>query len=293
MDPANIKGTIPKTLSRKIGGIDLSYLYYDGEGPFIIMLHATGFLPWLWHPIARDLAPAYRVIAPYFCDHRVADPETGGLDWMSMAEDVNALCKALEIEHPFLVGHSMGATILTMATAAYGLQTRAMVLIEPIFLPENIYGIPIRVNDHPLASKAIKRTNFWSNPEEALAYLKSRSLFESWDEEMLDLYIRFGMTPGEAGGLQLVCSPQHEAALFMGGMFKNPWPLLPNITCPTLVLEGELSGNRSFIDLPKAVALFKNGTHRLMPGLGHLIPMEKPRETTKIIRDFFDPLHNA
>jgi lipase len=49
-----------------IGDIDISYLLYEGDGPPLIFLHATGFLPWLWHPLARDLSVVYRIIAPYF-----------------------------------------------------------------------------------------------------------------------------------------------------------------------------------------------------------------------------------
>jgi len=207
---------------------------------------------------------------------------------MTIADDLSGFCSAISTEHPFLVGHSMGATVVTMAVAAFGLQATAMVLIEPIFLPENFYGVTIRVDEHPLASKAIKRTNYWSDPEEALNYLKSRNLFKSWDPDMLDLYLRFGMQTGEGGGLQLVCSPEREAALFMGGLHQNPWPLLAHVTCPCLVLEGETSENRSFIDLHRAVSLFPRGAYRMIPGTGHLIPMEHPEETRQIIRDFFD-----
>ncbi|NLW66226.1 MAG: alpha/beta hydrolase, partial [Bacteriovoracaceae bacterium] len=58
--------TMPEILTQDIGDVDLSYLLYEGDGPTLILMHATGFLPWLWHPIARELAPSYRVIAPYF-----------------------------------------------------------------------------------------------------------------------------------------------------------------------------------------------------------------------------------
>src|SRR5208337_3491529 len=86
---------MPKVLTQDIGDADLSYLLYEGEGPPIVLLHATGFLPWLWHPIARELAPGRQVIAPYFCDHRESDPEKGGLNWLTVAQDLAELCKRL------------------------------------------------------------------------------------------------------------------------------------------------------------------------------------------------------
>ena len=69
----------PQVLSMEIGKVTFQYLLYDGDGPDLIFLHATGFNPWLWHPIARELSGRYRIVAPFFCDHRDADPWRGGL----------------------------------------------------------------------------------------------------------------------------------------------------------------------------------------------------------------------
>ncbi|MBA4397229.1 MAG: alpha/beta hydrolase [Syntrophus sp. (in: bacteria)] len=277
----------PQVKTQNIGDAELTYLLYDGHGPTLVMLHATGFLPWLWHPVARALSQTCRVIAPYFCDHRESDPEKGGLDWLVLARDFAVFCKGLNIEAPYLVGHSMGATVLAIAAAQYELAPAGMILIEPIFLPQDFYRVRIRVQDHPLAAKAVKRRNHWRDEPDALAYLQSKPLFGKWDAEMLSLYVRYGMKRSEGRGLELSCSPKKEAALFMGGVRYDPWPLLPQVSCPVLVIEGEHSENRAFIDLQKAVSLFPNAAHRLVRDAGHLIPMEKPEEIADMIRDFF------
>jgi lipase len=284
-------GTIqPQALTQDIGDTDLSYLLYEGDGPTMILLHATGFLPWLWHPIARELTPRWRVIAPYFCDHREFDPHKGGMNWLTIAQDLANFCKALSIEKPAMAGHSMGATVITIANAAFGLDARGLVLFEPIFLPEDFYNSETTVDMHPLASKAIRRREAWNSDEEVHAYLRSKALFKNWDEEMLSLYVEYGMKRLDAGGLQLACSPLREAALFMGGMQCDPWPLLPKVSCPVLVLEGEESENRAFIDLKHATSTFGQGIYRLISGAGHLIPQEKPGESLEIIRKFFQKM---
>ncbi|UCH21414.1 MAG: alpha/beta hydrolase [Deltaproteobacteria bacterium] len=282
-----MKTNDPVIRSQDLGDADLQYLFYDGDGPTIILLHATGFLPWLWHPIARELSGSYKIIAPYFCDHRETDPTKGGLSWMKLADDLCQLCTRLQIKRPFLVGHSMGATVMAMAEAVYGPKAAGIILIEPIFLPRDFYKIQIAVEDHPLAGKSIKRRNFWNNASEARNYLKSKGLFKNWDDEMLDLYIKYGMVPGETGGLQLTCPPQKEASLFMGGMPYDPWPMLPKVSCPVKVIEGQNSANRSVIDLKKAASLFPRASYQLIAGAGHLIPMEKPKEMVDIIAKFF------
>jgi pimeloyl-ACP methyl ester carboxylesterase len=285
-----LEDTAPQVLVQDIGEVELPYLQYDGTDKPIVLLHATGFLPWLWHPIARDLAKAHRVIAPYFCDHRVNEPEKGGLNWMILAQDLARFCDRLGLTQPLMVGHSMGATVITLAAGSFGLNPRGMILFEPIFLPEDFYGARISVEQHPLASKSIKRRNHWENSEEALAYLRSRSLFKNWDSEMLDLYVRYGLREGPAGGLNLTCSPEREAALFMGGMHYDPWPSLSRIECPVLVVEGGISENRHYIDLKKAAAMFPQGRYTLVEDAGHLIPMEQPQTSAALIREFLEGL---
>jgi len=271
-----------------VGSVTIQYLSSDGDGPAIIFLHATGFLPWLWQPIARQFLDKYRVIAPYFCDHRESDPHEGGLSWAMLAEDLAGFCRAMEIQNPYMVGHSMGGAVITIAAGALGLQVAKMALIEPIFLPQEVYTIDLTVEQHPLASKSIKRRNSWANMDEARTYLKSKRLFATWDEEMLDLYLQYGMTETADGGLELVCHPKKEASLFMGSKGYDPWPILPKVTCPVLVMEGEHTENKGFIDQKKIAAMFPRGEYRLVENAGHLIPMERPRETVRIIKEFFE-----
>jgi len=277
---------IPELQMQDVGGAELPYLYYEGEAPQILFAHATGFLPWLWHPIIKKLASSNQTWVPYVCNYRDCDPEKGGLAWGIVAEDLSRFCRSQNIHHHLAVGHSMGATVLTIAAALFGMTPRALILIEPIFLPEEFYSMKISVKDHPLASKSIKRTNNWENEEQAWAYLKSKSLFSDWDEEVLALYIKYGMEKQNTGDLKLACTPESEAAMFMGGSSINPWPLLDKLACPVLVIEGEQSSNKEFIDLPKAASLLRHGRYKSVAEAGHLIPMQKPKEIARIIKEF-------
>jgi lipase len=277
---------MPEVLSQDIGDAAIQYLDYPGDGPAVILLHATGFQPWLWHPLARELSGRHHVIAPYFCDHRTFDPLDGGLSWLLLADDLAAFIGRLGLEHPFIVGHSMGATVAAIAEALNGPLASGMVLIEPIFLPAGFYDVKITVEQHPLASKSIKRRSEWSNEGEARDYFHEKALFMYWDEEMLDLYLEHGMTVGDNGSLTLACRPEREASLFMGGMAQNPWPLLEKISCPVLFVEGENSENRMVIDLKKAASLIGGARLDVVADAGHLVPMEKPADVLELIENF-------
>jgi pimeloyl-ACP methyl ester carboxylesterase len=281
-----MKKEIPELKTQDVGGAWLPYLYYEGGPRSILFAHATGFLPWLWHPIIEEFTPGYSVWAPYICNYRSCEPEKGGLSWNVIAQDLSTFCHAQKIENPILVGHSMGATVLTIAAAEYGLKPCAMVLIEPIFLPDEFYKMTISVKDHPLASKSIKRLNYWQNEDEAMSYLKSRSLFSDWDEGVLQLYKQFGMEKLPEGDMQLACTPESEAAMFMGGTSRDPWPFLERIQCPVLVLEGAQSPNIGVVDIQRAVSLLPQGRYGSVAGAGHLIPMQKPAEIAGIVQNF-------
>jgi pimeloyl-ACP methyl ester carboxylesterase len=103
---------------------------------------------------------------------------------------------------------------------------------------------------------------------------------------MLEFYLKYGMEKQAEGDLKLTCSPRNEAALFIGGNSTNPWPLLKKLTCPVLIVEGEKSANKEFVDLKKVVSLLANGRYKSVPDAGHLIPMQKPKDVAKIIKEF-------
>lgn len=268
------------------GSSVIQYLHYPADKPDLIMLHATGFLPWMWHPIAEKLAHGFNIIIPYFCDHRSATPDEG-LSWKILSDDLYEVFGTLGIRTPFIAGHSMGATIATLCSALHPVEPSAMVLIEPIYLPQVFYGKKITVDQHPLASKSINRRNHWESAAEARKYLGGKKLFAKWDSEMMDLYILYGMIPAGAEGLTLACPPEKEASLFMGGNARDPWPLLQDIKCPVLVVEGGESENRLYIDLKKAASLFPAGKYTVVYQAGHLVPMEQPGAVADLCMDFF------
>ncbi len=285
-----VKKQLPPLHTRKTGAGDISYLHYPAAagaaGPAVVLLHATGFLPWLWHPVARELTDKSDVVVPWLAPRPADDPVQGGTSWLRLAREVSALVQALEITRPVVAGHSMGGVVAALAQACYPLSATRMVLLEPIFMPRELYTVKMTVEQHHLAAKALKRGNHWPDRAAARDYFLSRPLFARWDLEVLELYLQYGLRTTADGGVTLTCSPREEASLFMGCDARDPWSLIPQLSLPVLVVEGELTENKGFIDYEDLARKFPQGAYRQLRGAGHLIPMEKPRETLALLREW-------
>ncbi len=266
---------------------EIEYLTYGQSGPHVVMLHATGSIPWLWQPVAVRLSERFRVVAPAMYNHRQTDPEKGGLGWLDLARDLKKLTETLGLGKSLFVGHSMGAAVIMLAHTVLGMPVEKMVLIEPVFFPEAFYTFEMKLQQNPMAARAIKRRNHWPDRATVREDFLSKPFFQNWDEEVLSLYVTHGTTPDKGSGFRLACSPQQEAALFMGGNQHDPWPELPKVACPSMVVEGQVSDHRHIIDLQKVTNLIPQARYREVAGAGHLVPMEKPLEVMQLIQSFF------
>ena len=92
-------------------GIRLHYTRTGGDKPAVVLLHGLQVDGLSWLRTAQALESNYDVIMPDFRGHG----QTGGMGNSVTAEmlinDTIALIQALELENPFVVGHSMGADI--------------------------------------------------------------------------------------------------------------------------------------------------------------------------------------
>ncbi len=119
---------MPKTVLRN--GIRLHHIT-AGDGPDLVLVHGiTGNLA-VWHlhmvPVLLD---HFRVLTYDLRGHGYSDMPKTGYDCDSMAEDLQQLLDALEIERPMLVGHSYGADIALYFAHSYPERVSHVVAIE-------------------------------------------------------------------------------------------------------------------------------------------------------------------
>jgi pimeloyl-ACP methyl ester carboxylesterase len=101
-------------------GITLHY-YRTGDGtkPTLILSHGFTDNGLCWAPVARALESDYDVIMVDARGHGLSDAPESGYTTEDRADDLAGLVRALDLEKPAVLGHSMGGSTAAAAGAKY------------------------------------------------------------------------------------------------------------------------------------------------------------------------------
>jgi pimeloyl-ACP methyl ester carboxylesterase len=284
----------PSSAYADANGVRLHYLAWQRVSggnaglPPLVLVHATGFLARLWQPIAGALSSEYTVYAYDTRGHgdsEKPDPaEDANYHWSRLAGDLRGFLDALGIRQAPVIGHSAGgAAAAYIAGTAPGYVSK-LVLIEPIIMPGGFNPDTGRRNE--MAEGARKRRLVWDSPAEMAAAYRSREVFANWRDDVLLLYAEHGLYQREDGRFELKCPGEIEAAIFEHSASLNVWGVLPNITCPTLVLRGERTEEFTAMAAISAAQHIPGAIPDVIPGAGHLAPMERPGIVARMARGF-------
>src|SRR5207302_5498122 len=100
----------------EVNGLRLHYTRTGGARPPVVLAHGVTDDGLCWAPVAEALAPEYDVIMVDARGHGRSDAPEQGYDPATQAADLAGVIAALNLQKPFVLGHSMGAaTTLVMA----------------------------------------------------------------------------------------------------------------------------------------------------------------------------------
>src|SRR5580658_2789500 len=123
----------PKNGDVIVNRIRLRYLDWGGDGPPIVLLHATGFLGAIYRPIAQALTAIGHVYSFDQRGHGDSErPRNDIYGWDLTAGDLEGFILAMGFKDVRAIGHSAGATAIgVVASGRPDLISRAM-LVEPV-----------------------------------------------------------------------------------------------------------------------------------------------------------------
>lgn len=270
-----------------------------GDGPPLLIAHATGFCTGPYRPMARTLAQRFHVWSLDFRAHGESTrPTDGDLTWRGMADDVLAAIGAItDAGSPaaaggtttgmstglVAVGHSMGGAALLEAERRAPGTLRAAYVFEPIVFPEAFSSMD---GANPLAESARRRRPTFSSRPEALARYASRPPLGIFRADVLSAYVEHGFADTPDGEVTLRCTPEDEAAVFDAGG-KPTIETMGSVEAPTLVVCGGSDPSPGPADVAPLVAdALANGQLRRHPDLTHFGPFQDPDGIARDAIDF-------
>lgn len=194
-------------------GVILELHDMDGDGPDVLVAHATGFCAGAYGPFADRLAGhGFHVWGLDFRAHGESTaPADGDLSWHGMTDDVLAVADAIGSGPLLGYGHSMGGACLVAAELRRPGTLRRAVIFEPIIVPRGFDSPP--GGNHLAVSARRRRPSFPSRPD-ALTRYASRPPLGAFRADALAAYVEHGFVEDDDGTVTLACSPVHEAAAF-------------------------------------------------------------------------------
>lgn len=270
---------------RSADGTEIAVHELGGEGPTVVVVHATGFCAEMYRPMARELAAHYRLVGLDVRGHGdSALPASGSFAWRHMAEDLTALVDALGDGPLLAFGHSMGgATILLAERTRPGMFRRAFVF-EPIVFPADTP----RMESNFMADTARARRATFASAGEVHARYASRPPFNLLRADALWAYVRHGFAENPDGSVTLKCLPSSEGATFEGHDALRT-DGLSTIGLPVMVAMGEDTPDANPARFAPLVAEgLPNGHLLRLDHVGHFGPFQDPVTVARQVRHWFE-----
>lgn len=266
-------------------GVELKVHDLGGEGPPLLLAHATGFHGRVWEPLASSLTGYHRWSIDLRAHGDSDAPEDRPLEWYGFADDILSVVDALGLETPYGVGHSKGAASLLLAEQARPGTFQALYLFEPVVVPTDF--VSGHNPDNPLSNGARRRRDTFESLDAAYDNYASKPPFNTLHPEVLRVYVDHGFVAMSDGTVSLKCLPENEAEVYAHGMSHHAFAALHEVTCPVTIAVGVEDAVPAVFAGAIAEAL-PYGTLASFPDLAHFGPLEDPALIAASILESFD-----
>ena len=255
----------------KANGITLHY-YRTGNGSLPPMALSHGYTDngLCWTDLAFAMEKKYDVIMYDLRGHGLSDAPATGYSIEDNVSDIVGLIHALKLQHPVIIGHSLGGSIAAVVAAQYPDIPKKVVLIDPPGLLKPLFE----------TSEDMNRARSWFTKD--MNNLKHLS-----KEELIKVAAQRHPAISEAARGRWADSKMQMKPQIIDSVLTIP-PLksyLPKITVPTLILKADANDTIRKMEID-AVSAMPNIRIVHVKGAGHLVHLERPEESLAALNDF-------
>jgi pimeloyl-ACP methyl ester carboxylesterase len=253
-------------------GLGLQLHEWRGGGrPPALLLHSLAANSHWWDWAARVLASRFDVVALDFRGHGGSDharPPAYRFD--DHVGDVAAVLGHLGWTAPLVVGHSMGAYVAASLAARHPDRVGALVIADMLTSWSEEM-------DRRAKAQAVRRSVFGS-AQDAAARFRLTPPETAAPPERLEHLGRTSVTERQPGAWE----PAFDRQVFLHPP-PDPWPFLPDVEAPTLVLRGAASAVMSGEAAACVAAAVRMGEVVEIPGTFHHLVVDDPDAVARAI----------
>jgi pimeloyl-ACP methyl ester carboxylesterase len=239
----------------------------SGSGePACVFLHYWGGSGRTWDDVIERIDGRARCVAVDQRGWGDSIATDGRYDLAVMADDAQAVIESLGLQRYVLVGHSMGGKVAQIVAARLPAGLLGLVLVAPA---------PPTPMPVPEAQRAAMLDSYKSREgvQQALRVLAGSPLTDALREQVIEDTLRGAM------GSKLEWTER--------GMIQDVSTGLEAVTVPTTVVIGDHDRVEHESALRQAFGRFlPHATFRVLEGVGHLSPLERPGELAAACLDF-------
>ncbi|WP_109482744.1 alpha/beta hydrolase [Paraburkholderia sp. C35] len=240
----------------------------QGSGDLaLVFLHYYGGSSRTWDGVASALADGYRIVAT---DHRGWGKSAAHVDGYGIADlavDAEGVIQALGLARYVLVGHSMGGKVAQLIASHRPRGLEGLVLVAPS--PPS----PASLSDEERAML----TGAYQSRESVEFVIDHVLTAKSLDATQREQVIEDSLKG----------APQAKAGWPNVAMREDISAEVVSIDAPTIVISGELDQVDRVATLQaELMPRIPHAAMHILPGVGHLSPLEAPAELAQIIARF-------
>ncbi len=246
-----------------VKGLKIEYTE-QGQGIPVLLLHGWGSSFAVYTRIMAALSDKCRLVAVNFPG--CGESETMAEPWT--LEDYCDFClefmKTLNLENPILIGHSHGGRVILKMVAESLIYPPKIVLLDSAgLIPKKSFKQKFRAKSF----KVIKRT-------------LTLPIIKNYSEGLLDKARSY------YGSADYNAAPEVLRKTLVSLVNTDLRDILPNISCPSLLIWGENDTATPLEDAKTIESLIPDAGLCVLKGTGHYSFCEKPYEAEAILKSF-------
>ena len=263
----------PRDMTVNANGINLHYLDWGNvDAPPLVLLHGLRGHAHSWDDVSAALCQDYHVLA-------VDQRGRGDTDWApggdysgaAFVADILGFADALNLDRFSLIGHSMGGRNSMAFAGRHPDRLTQLVIVDigPTVDPAGGQRITRELQEVPEEFDSL---------DAVFEYMNRQNRFSSERVMRRRLQYATRQLPNGKIGWKYDPAIRDQRRNGTAAPAEDLWPLIPNITCPTLVVRGKETDLLTPEGARRMVDTLPNGSVVEVERAGHMVFEDNPED---------------